>query len=217
MPSGGKVGGSFRLTFDPDLASMRVAFEDWSRLVGDWKPAWKHLRVLFRKHEARHLNSEGLSTGGQFPALSDRYGKWKAKNYGSGLPILQREEVLFRALVEGGPGSIDKMTKDSFTIGIKPTAVVSDPRTGKPYHLGEAAKAHAQGLGVPKRPPIRFDGNVQDRRSFAYAASQILQAHIVKARRKAFKKDIDEAIGGRAGPHKSPDATINSILSREWR
>lgn len=230
--AGGKVDQSFEMTFDPKLARMRVAFEDWSGLIGDWRPAWKHLRTLFRKHEARHLSTEGSSSGdgSLFPKLSTRYGAWKAKNYDSGLPILQREKVLFRALVEGVPSSavFNRMTKTSLTLGIKPNAVVEDPkRSGRSYHLGVAAQAHASGATLkmpqgttatlPQRPPIRFNGNVQDRSSFGYAASQILQAHIVKARRKALSKDIEAAIGGPSGAHKGPDATIESILTREWR
>ena len=142
-----------------------------------------------------------------------------------GLPILQRERVLFRALAVGGRGSgaIEKVSRKSMVVGIDPKAVVKDPGTGKAYKLGKAAYAHANGIGnqfdgkLPVRPPIRFDGNVQDRNAFGYAVGQILQAHIVKARRKAFKKGIEDAIGGPAGAHTSPSKTINSVLAREWK
>jgi hypothetical protein len=228
MPMRGKTGQQFALTFDPELASFRVAFEDWAKLVKNWKAAWKDVVTLFRRHEKHHFETEGMSTGARFAALNDRptfeksYAGWKARHY-PGLPILQRERVLFRALVEGGQGSINKQTNTSLIVGVNPAAVVKDPATGKPYSLGKAAHAHAKGIGnqfggkLPVRPPIRFDGNVQNRNSFGYAVGQILQAHIVKARRKAFKKDIEDAIGGPAGAHTSPQKTIRSVLAREWK
>ena len=233
MPLRGKVGQKFDLTFDPEIATFRVAFENWAKLVKDWRPAWKHIVTLFRKHERRHLETEGTQTGQKFGALSERptykrsYAAWKARHY-PGLPILQRERVLFQALVEGGQGSINEPTKSSLVVGIKPGAVVPDPRTGKAYNLSKAAQAHARGATLrmpqgttatlPARPPIRFDGNVQDESAFGYAVSQILQAHIVKARRRVFERDIEEALGGPAGAHASPDRTIAGVLSRgHWR
>lgn len=230
MPSRGTVGQSFELTFDPDIATFRVAFEDWAKLLKDWRPAWRDVIKLFRKHEQRHLETEGMATGSRFEPLNERpvyeksYAAWKARHY-PGLPILQRERVLFRALAVGGRGSgaIEKVSRKSMVVGIDPKAVVKDPGTGKAYKLGKAAYAHANGIGnqfggkLPVRPPIRFDGNVQDRNAFGYAVGQILQAHIVKARRKAFKKGIEDAIGGPAGAHTSPSKTINSVLAREWK
>ena len=217
---GGKTGEMFSFEFDPELATFRVAFENWAKLVKDWRPAWDNVRDLFRKHEAHHLNSEGATTGATFPPLRDRadgkpgYKTWKEKHY-PGLPILQRERVLFRALAEGGPGSIYERTADSMRIGIKPGVVltVKDKR----YPLWLAARAHALGLGLPQRPPIRFDDNIRNRGSFAYAITQLMQAHIVMTRRKGFKKKIEDAIGGPAGATTGAERTIRSVLGRRWQ
>ena len=65
MPLRGKVGQKFDLTFDPEIATFRVAFENWAKLVKDWRPAWKHIVTLFRKHERRHLETEGTQTGAE--------------------------------------------------------------------------------------------------------------------------------------------------------
>jgi len=218
-PSGGKTGDLFTFSFDPDLASIRFGFEDWSRLVSDWTPAWDNIATLFRKHEDKHFETEGVSTGARFPELRNRpdgkpgYRAWKQRHY-PGLPILQREKVLFRALVEGGQGSMFEKTKTSMAIGIKPGVTLQVK--GKKYALWKAARAHALGLGLPQRPPIRFNSDVRNRSSFAYAISQLMQAQIVKTRRRAFKGEIEDAIGGPAGAITGADRTISSVLSRDW-
>ena len=206
----------FSFSFSPDAARIQIAFEDWSKEIKDWRPAWRDITRMFRKHEKRHLNSEGRTTGQEFPPLSARYAKWKKKNY-PGRPILKREKVLFRALVQGDQGSINVVARRFMVVGIDPNAVLRDPRTGKPYHLGKAAKAHSAGIPPhPKRPPVRIDPNVQSRASFGYAVSQIMQAHIVKARRKAMAKDIEAAIGG-VPVHAGPDATIRKMIDGKWK
>jgi hypothetical protein len=143
------------------------------------------------------------------------YKTWKEKHY-PGLPILQRERVLFRALAEGGPGSIYERTAASMRIGIKP-GVVLDVE-GEKYPLWLAARAHARGLGgLPVRPPIRFDDNVRNRESFAYAITQLMQAHIVRTRRKGFKNKIEDAIGGPAGAITGADRTVRMVLGKRWQ
>jgi len=219
MPSGGQF---LSIEVTPDLGRADTGFNDWAGRITDWGPAWRDIVTLFRRHEKGHLDSEGAQTGPDFPPLSTRspppggYEAWKDKRY-PGLPILQREKVLFRALTEGGQGSIDKRTKTSLRVGINPNASLRDPGRAGTYNLGEAAKAHATGDGVPVRPPVRFDESVQNRSAFGYAVAQILQAHIVKARREALTREIEAAIGGPAPPHRGPDKTIAAILSKKWR
>ena len=227
----------FEFTVDPKLGSIRFALTEWANSMKDLSPAFRDIVTLFRQHEKHHLESEGKTTGKRFAALSDgprSYGKWKSEAY-QGSRILQRDGVLYRALVEGGPGSIEEITPKRLRVGIAPGAYVMQ-RTisswgkdrgewvGREYHLGAAALAHSRGTGPAyrrsknrePRPPIRFNGDVTNRESFGYAVQQILQAHIVRARKKspALKKALADRPGIGAGSEK----TIAEILSpaKKW-
>lgn len=227
--------GLFEFTVDPKLGSIRFALAEWAKSIEDLSPAFRDIVTLFRRHERHHLESEGGTTGPKFPALSTgprSYGKWKSEAY-QGSRILQRDGVLYRALVEGGPGSIEEITPKSLRVGIAPGAYVMQ-RTisswgkdkgkwvGREYHLATAALAHSRGEGPAyayknkrPRPPIRFNGDVTNRESFGYAVQQILQAHIVKARKKS--PALEKALSGRLGAGAGSDRTIAEVLDKKWK
>lgn len=227
----------FELKFAPDIGEIRFALAEWANSIKDMTPIFRDLAMLFKNHEKRHLESEGSTTGKKFPPLSDKgkpgYRSWKNQHFPRAR-ILERDGVLYSALVEGGGGSIQpEVTKDRLQIGIDPnaSATSSGPfwfranrkKTAKPYNLGRAALAHSRG-GVlfgggilPQRPPVRFNDSVTDRSAFGYAVQQIFQAHIVRARKKspALRKAIEDKYGGipkGSGPQKTIDAAING----EW-
>ena len=203
----------FSMEFSPDMRKFVISFDKWAKEVKDWRPAWTDIRDMFRNHERKHLDSEGLSTGAKFDDLSARYAKEKAKSGYSGLPILQRNRVLYDALVEGGSGSLFRRNRKSMEIGVR-----------KGTTLYRYAEAHQKGGTLnnggtlPKRPPVRFGRDVKNKSDFAYGLSQIMQAHIVLARRRAFKKEIEASFGkAHAESEGAARATINKMKTKDWR
>lgn len=232
MPGAGAVGPGISFSFSPDTRKFVIAFEDWAQELEDWRAAWTDVRRLFQSHERQHFESEGVTTGPKFPRLMGRsywrrdnktYAKWKADNY-PGLPILQREKVLFRALVEGGSGALFKRNRQSMELGIKPSAGVSTKVAGN-YNLYDMAMGHQLGKGnayaganKKRRPPVRFGRDASDKTSFAWALSQIIQAHIVLARRRALKPEIEAAFGkAHAESEGAARKTIEKMVKGTWR
>ena len=65
---------------------------------------------------------------------------------------------------------------------------------------------------------MRADLNVKDKKTFGYAASQIMQAHIVLARRRAFSKEVEDAVEkARLESSTAAKATIKKMIKGTWR
>jgi len=180
--SGGGPGSvQFHTEFEPSAEALSLFFEKWSDGLKDWRPVWSDVVKLFRKHEARHLDSGGAATGKPFVPLSPAYKAWKDRNF-PGKPILTLRGALRLALVGGeGSGAFKHETADSLQVGVL---------GGK---VGVYAAAHAFGQGnLPVRPPVRYDPTVKGGGSIGggkvplgTAIAQIFQIHIVNARKKA--------------------------------
>ena len=224
----------FSFSFTPEARKFQVAFEGWAKEVKDWRRAWKDVRSLFQSHERRHFGSEGATTGGKFAPLMGRkyfrrdnlsYSEWKARSY-PGLPIMQRDRVLYAALVEGGQGSLFRSGKTKMEIGIKQNARAVTAVAGD-YSLYKMASAHQTGnpdsnayagLNKEPRPPVRFDPSVSDKGAFGYALSQVMQAHIALARRRVFGPQIEAAFGkAHADSESGARATIRSMINGTWK
>lgn len=189
---GGGQGIEMSFQWEPDAETIQMGFERWASLIKDWRPAFTDIANLFRKHEKRHLDSQGASTGEKFEALSDRYAAWKERNF-PGRPILVLRGTLREALTKkGAPGSLELKTAKSMVVGINPAYT-----TPQGVRLETYVRAHSRGDGVPRRPPIRYDPTVHTSKlkglaltggdvSFGTAAAQIIQVYIVKARKEAF-------------------------------
>lgn len=214
------VEDTFTFQFEPEMRHVTFAFEDWIKEVKDWRPAWTDVRKLFQNHERQHLDSEGTTTGPKFPELMGKtYPKWKGRHY-PGLPILQRDRVLYNALVEGGPGSLFKRSKRSMEVGIK-------EKTSS--RLGIYARCHQgkDGMGIGQaysgvnkkaRPPVRFGRDASNKQEFAWALTQVMQAHIVLARRRAFSKEIEKQFGkAHAESESGAKSTIKKMINGTWR
>jgi len=229
----------FTIEMKPDPRKFTLAFDEWAKEVQDWRRCWTDVRKLFYNHERQHFDSEGRTTGEKFASLSVReywvygeaktYSGWKSKTY-PGRPIMQRSRVLYNALTSGGQGALYRRNRKSMEIGMKPS-------TGKPGDVKTYAEAHqgdknGRGLGpaynswrgrrAPEnsraRPPVRADLNVKDKSTFGYAASQIMQSHIVLARRRAFSKEVEDAVEkARLESSASAKATIRTMLKGTWR
>ena len=225
----------FTVEMSPDPRKFTLAFDEWAKEVQDWRRAWTDIRKLFYNHERQHFDSEGTTTGAKFASLSEReywrygdaksYSGWKGKNY-PGLPIMQRSRVLYSALTSGGQGSLYRRNRKSMEIGIKKSS-------GKSGAVETYARAHQEGKGPAysswqgrrapvnstARPPVRADLDVRKRNvSFGYAASQIMQAHIVLARRRAFAKEVEDAVQkARLENPAAARSTINKMIKGTWR
>jgi len=214
----------FSFSFTPEARKFQVAFEGWAREVKDWRRAWKDVRSLFQSHERRHFGSEGTTTGAKFAPLLGRpywrrdnlsYAAWKARSY-PGLPIMQRDRVLYTALVEGGQGSLFRTSKTKMEIGIAPG--INLRKIAEAHQTGNPDSNAYAGLNKEPRPPVRFDPSVSDKGAFGYALSQVMQAHIVLARRRAFKKEIEDAFGkAHADSQSGAKSTIRSMINGTWK
>lgn len=228
----------FTIEMSPNPRKFTLAFDEWANEVEDWRRCWTDVRKLFYNHERQHFDSEGATTGAKFAPLSVReywiygddktYSGWKSNNY-PGRPIMQRSRVLYNALTSGGQGALYRRNRKSMEIGIKKSS-------GRPGAVETYARAHqgknGKGLGpaynswrgrrAPEnstaRPPVRADLDVSDKRTFGYAASQIMQAHIVLARRRAFSKEVEDAVEkARLESETASRATIRKMIKGTWR
>lgn len=192
----GRASFEFRLIAgdtDEPAGKIALGFEQWADLISDWRPTFRNVITLFRRHEGRHFDSEGSSTGARWAPLSERYGAWKAAQY-PGRPILVLTGALRAALVDGrGPGAIEKIGPRRMEIGVDSGVL--------PY-----AQAHQTGIPgrLPARPPIRFDGDPRNKSSLGFAVAQAFQRQIVDARKRA--------LSGATTP--PSDAGLGSLLTR---
>ena len=229
----------FTVEMAPSPRKFTLAFDEWAKEVKDWRRAWTDMRRLFHSHERQHFDSEGQTTGPKFAELSQReywrykehksYSGWKSAKY-PGRLIMQRDRVLYDALTSGGQGSLFRRNRKSMEIGLKKAP-------NGPGDLYTYAKAHQGKNGIGEgpayqawrggrapenkqaRPPIRADLNVRARgESFGWAASQIMQAHIVLARRRAFSKEIEKRFTKKhAESEAGARKTIKTMIKGTWR
>lgn len=130
MPAG------LTLTFHGDVQLDRTLsrFE----AAEDATPAWEVLADRFARLERRQFATEGAYGSGGWPALSPRYGTWKAKNY-PGAKILHREGDLEESLTQR-PFGVEVLEPGFMILG-----------SGVDH-----GAYHQQGDGVPRRRPIEF-------------------------------------------------------------
>lgn len=174
-----ETGDLLSLDFEPDAKAINIGLEKWSKLIKDWRPIWTDVVKVFHRHELRHFESEGASTGTPWPNLSESYAAWKDENAPSpGLPILVFHGTMRSAFVTKSSDSLIEKGKRSFAIGVRPGTLSA-----------KKAGGHSRGAGnLPKRPPIRLDPSPRKGVPMPFGAvvAQIAQAHIIAARKKSF-------------------------------
>ena len=204
----------FEFTAHPSMDRVAFALVQWADVVDDWRPAFRDIEKLFYRHERELFATSGRGKSSQrwpkWEKLSKRYGAYKRK-VRPGRPILTFDGALRRA-ASGGSGAIKgRVTKDSLLVGIQPGT-----------DLAVIARAHATGepdRNLPSRPPIRFDGDVTKRgTSFGWAVMQIMQSHMVLARKAAMRSDPEvlKRITFGDTPSKAK-SQISSILRKSYR
>ena len=193
---GGAPGELVSVSFEPSLQDMSQAFENWAKLIEDWRPVWSDVIHKFKSHESYHLRTEGTATGRKFVKLSPAYKAWKDRHY-PGKPIMTLTGALRLALTKGGPGWFQHMRAEGLTAGVKPNSAV-----------GVYAYAHAfaeHGFHIGKfRPPVRYDPKVAVKGlkptvgggqvPFGTAVAQLFQIYIVLARKRAFAAMGSESV-----------------------
>jgi len=198
---GGGAGDLISIDFTPDAKAINIGLEKWSKLIKDWRPIWRDVERLFLKHEQRQFKTKGLATGPEWAPLSENYKQWK-KKHAPGKPLLVFTGTLKEALTKkGGRGQLRLATPRAFAIGIDPT---KHYHTGpsKGTRLADVAMGHSRGQAgrLPARPPIRLDPSIHSTSKseplpFGVVVAQIAQAHIVEARKKAYRKQGDPFVG----------------------
>ena len=207
----------FEFAAHPSMDRVAFALVQWADVVDDWRPAFRDIEKLFYRHERELFATSGRGKSSQrwpkWEKLSKRYGAYK-KRVRPGRPILTFDGALRRA-ASGGSGSIRRVRRDSLLLGIQPGT-----------DLAVIARAHATGVRgpsggwrLPPRPPIRFDGDVTKRgTSFGWAVMQIMQSHMVLARKAAMRSDPEvlKRISFGDTPSKAK-SQIGSILRKSYR
>jgi len=203
---------AFEFQAFPSLDRVAFVLAEWGDALKDWSSAFEDIAKLFWKHEKQLFGTQGrgrsASPWPQWAALTERYKVHKSR-VRPGRPILVFDGALRRAAT-GGQGSIQKIGKTAMVVGIRPNTEVA-----------RYAMAHATGVpsrNLPKRPPVRFDGDPRRSGTFGRAVQQIMQSHVVLARKTAFSQDpeVTKRISFGDTPAKAQQQ-INSIMSRGWR
>lgn len=182
----------FRLTLDPQPGELVAGFEHWADRVDSWRRPLGYVAQLVRSHHARHLDSEGATTGPRFAPLSPAYKREKDRRW-AGRPVLTRTGALLAALADRrSVGHLERITDTSLVVGIDPTATTADPtRSRRRTRILEYALAHQRGdAHLPARPPVRADMSATPG-TLGHGVRQILQVEIVGVRREAFGQPID--------------------------
>lgn len=218
---GGRLGGPVvGLSVTPDAKTIALQLEAWAELVTDWRPLWRDIADLFWRHQTRHVESEGASTGEKWASNSEEtvpivpgrhggpYDAYKRRVLGGGRTLEVTGRL--REAATGGSGSITEIRADSVSVGIDLARV--------PYALGHhrgdkvRSDLFRRDVQLKRRPLIRFDGRPVEEvsgepRTFGRAVAQLAQAHVVQARRIALRGD----------PGKAPGKTIARILAEPTR
>lgn len=219
------MGVRLEIEMKPDAGKIGLGIVRWADSMDDWREAWRDVILMFRQHEKRHFDTEGKATGDKWAELSDKgprggYRGWKARRF-PGRPILVLRGTLRDALVKGGPGSIAIVQKRSMVVGLAPGTT-----------LATYARAHSKGATLhggrklPKRPPVRYDpritgtkttGKESGTMTFGTAVAQLIQAHVIRHRKRAFKGLPDPFNPDNRGRMRAAGRARRSAVTGRWK
>jgi len=214
------VGVAVDIKIKPAPNTIKLGIVRWADSMDDWTEAWKDVAKLFRRHEARHFKTEGGSTGKEWEDLNPKYAAWKDRRY-PGRPKLVLRGTLRHALTKGGPDAVEQITKKSMVVGVREGTDVAR------YAMAHARGGTLHGGGtLPKRPPVRYDARIQavkelgkERRTmtFGTAVAQLIQAHVVRHRKRAFKGLPDPFNPGSRGRLRAAGKARRAAVSGRWK
>lgn len=191
-----------KVTGAPGVERVALGLVEWAHLVGDFRPAFGDIRHVFNRHQARHFETRGKSTGAEWPSNFEPtvpwlpadfkprfYPSWKRAAVGHTRPL--EFSGLLRSAATGGKGSLSRTTSTSMEMGVDSSAVPY----AENHHFGRKAFSRLFGrvVSLKERPVVRFNrsplgskGSAFDKKgraTFGYATRQLVQAHIIRARR----------------------------------
>lgn len=181
------MAASIPFTFTVDMPGQESFARGLSRFadeITNFEPFWEQwFKPAWFRHITLHYETQGASTGAQWPPLSEAYGVWKQKHW-PGLPVgvlsaATRESLTFpgdpRAIWDAGPRSLTVGTNVPYAMflqqGTGGRGATSVARKSKSY-------VHGAGAGMPARPPLRVNDE------FVNLMGSLLQEFSVKTIRK---------------------------------
>jgi hypothetical protein len=216
------------ITAQPSPDKIALGLEQWVVILRDFRPAFGDIRHVYNRHQVRHFETEGASTGEAWPDNSApevpilppgpwgrglRYDEYKRRLFGRAGPTLVFTGKL-REAATGGAGALTRETRTTMALGVDSARV---PYAAA-HHRGDKVDStmFRREVQLKRRPIIRFNGSPLGRKgdalddhgvgSFGYAIRQLLQAHVVGARRRSLGFDTHAV-----------DATIARVRAMETR
>lgn len=220
---GGRMSRSFSIRIATVPPSEDVAFnvEAFADMLDDFRPVWADVHTLFARHQRRHFRTQGASTGPRWPGNSDPvvpnvpgfgpYDAYKKARVGHLRPLVF-SGALERAATGEGAQSLRVSSKTKMSMGIKSGPI---RRRAEAHHGGRTVRSALFGRSVDlkQRPVIRFSGKPYDGgdlpegpRTFGRGVQQLVQAHVVAARKRALGENTDAS-----------RRTIDRVLSEPTR
>ncbi len=156
--------GLFVFSIDlPGQERVTRALSRFGDQISNWQPFWEEwFKPAWYRTITLHYETQGASTGGAWPPLSEAYGIWKQKHW-PGLPLgvlsgATRESLTF----PDDPHAIWEATPTSLTVGTRvPYALFLQMGTGRRGSATVARRSksytHGAGGGMPARPPLRVN------------------------------------------------------------
>lgn len=168
----------------PGQPAYLAAVQRFADEIADWTRFWnEYFKDAWYRHVQAHYETQGRSTGGPWPPLSESYGAWKQKHW-PGLPIGVLSGALRESLTfQNDTNAVWRPSKDGLAVGSRvPYALFQQLGTGRSGHASglRKVKSYTYGKrgGMPARPPLRIN------EEFTLLVGRLMHEFAVKTMRK---------------------------------